>query len=139
MIKKIIKILSLLSIVLLFSCEKYIEFPGCGVCDKDEPKRAELEFKLDFSYSVMIQVDIYDGELSDSILYATFRLGGGEINYWVPLNKKVTATGTYFIQNKKYTVIDAVTPGCTIDTDRCDDPCYFIHDYTLDLRLKYTK
>jgi hypothetical protein len=139
MIDRLIKILFLLSMALLFSCEKYVEFPGCGICDKEEPTRVELEFKLDFSYNVMIQVDIYDGELSDSILYASYRLSGGEVRYWVTLNKQVTATAAYTINKKKYTVVDSVLPGCTLDDKRCDDPCYFVHDYKLDLRLKYTK
>jgi hypothetical protein len=134
-----IKILFLLAISILFSCDKLLDFPGCSDCKTEEPDRAQLIFKFEFSYAVSIEVNVYEGELSDSILYAShIQAFQGVYQLNVALNKKFSATGKYIIDKKAYTVVDAATPRVVYEKDRCDDPCYYIYNNTIDLRLKRT-
>jgi hypothetical protein len=59
--------------------------------------------------------------------------------YDVPINKKYTATATYYKSDIKYVAVDSATPRVKYDKNQCDDPCYFVYDRVVDLRLKYTK
>jgi hypothetical protein len=135
-----IKIVFLFVVSILFSCEKFREFPGCNDCLDTEPSRAQLKFKIESSYGVAVELKVYEGELSDSILIYTQTL-----TYYYPdfkinvaLNKKFSATGKYVINKISYTVIDAAIPKVVYEKDRCDDPCYYIYGNTIDLRLKKT-
>jgi hypothetical protein len=134
------KILFLLAISILFSCDKLHDFPGCSDCKTEEPDRAQLLFKFEYSYAVSIEVNVYEGELSDSILYSSVIQNISTPAYMlnVALNRKFSATGKYVINKISYTVVDSATPRVVYEKDRCDDPCYYIYDNTIDLRLKKT-
>ena len=56
----------------------------------------------------------------------------------VTLNKKYTLTATYYQPDNYYVAIDAATPRVKFEKNQCDDPCYFVYDKEIDLRLKYT-
>jgi hypothetical protein len=47
-----------------------------------------------------------------------------------------SATATYYISNDHIVVVDAAIPRVTYSEDQCEDPCYYIYDTKLDLRLK---
>ncbi|MGA2407332.1 MAG: hypothetical protein ABSF81_11365 [Bacteroidales bacterium] len=137
--KIIFKLLLFLILVFCFSCEEQGLFVKCPDCTAKEPDRTELEFKLDFSYRVTILIKIYEGNLDDSILLYSDRIFTAPFNYEVTINKKYTATATYDIQNNEYIAIDSATPRVKYEKEQCDDPCYFVYDKIIDLRLKYTK
>jgi hypothetical protein len=113
----------------------------CPECLVAEPLDTFLKVKLESGFSRnLVHVDIYEGNLEDSILYDTYILNGDIINASVTLNKDYTVTATYTSDDgTTYVAVDAVTPRVKYDTDQCDDPCYFVYDKTVDLRLKYTK
>lgn len=136
--KKIVKILFLLAVSIVFSCEKFYDFPGCSDCKEEEPDRAQLSFKFEPSYGVFVDLKVYEGDISDSILLATTRLSIQQPNYKinVALNKKYSATGTYEINKKKYIVVAGTTIRVAYEKQRCNDPCYYIYNDMIDLRLK---
>jgi hypothetical protein len=138
--RRIFKIIFLLVISLVFSCEKFRDFPGCPDCLKEEPTRAQLKFKFEPSYGVYIDLKIYEGDISDSILIATTRISNYNPDYKinVALNKKYSATGTYEIENIKYIVVGATAIRVVYEKDRCTDPCYYVYNDIIDLRLKKT-
>lgn len=138
--KNTFRILILLIIVFLFSCEEQGLFVKCTDCSAEEPLNTNLEIKLDLSRNGFYTlVKIYEGNLEDSILY---RSQSTNVTYSlkvpVSINKKYTVTATYNIPDNYYTTVDSATPRVKYEKDQCDDPCYFVYDKIVDLRLKYT-
>ncbi len=119
------------------SCEKKGWFVKCKECTPDEPEDAVLHVKLDNPLTP-ITLKIYEGELDDSILYYTDQITWPEYTTNVPLNKKYTVTAIYYVDGIKYIAVDSATPRLKYTEDQCDDPCYYVYDNDLDLRLKYT-
>lgn len=127
--------------MLFFSCEKTVLFVTCPDCTKEEPKKAVLEIKVEDLYingrsETMIR--IYSGNLEDSVLLDTFNAASTDLTYTVTLNKNYTITATYFIKDKKYIIVDAICPRVKYETNQCADPCYFVYDKKVNLKLKYT-
>ena len=135
-----LKLFLLVILVLSFSCEEQGFFVKCADCTSEEHVNTNLEIKLDLSSNgYYTLINIYEGNLEDSILYTSQQTN---ITYFlkvsVAINKKYTVTATYFIPDNYYTAIDSATPRVKYEKDQCDDPCYFVYDKVIDLRLKYT-
>jgi hypothetical protein len=98
-----------------------------------------VDLIINISHSVNdVIVNIYEGELEDSILYASLTPMVTEYRYQVTLNKKYSITATYYIEGNKYIAVDSAVPRTRFTEDQCDDPCYFVYNRVVDLRLKYT-
>jgi hypothetical protein len=139
-VKKLFRIISLLILTLSFSCEKQTLFVKCEECLTDEPDETDLTIKLDnYNYGVETIVHVYLGNIEDSILYNTIRTTNRETSIRLTINKKYTVTATYFISGKYYIAVDSANPGVNYVKDQCTDPCYYVYDRVVDLRLKYTK
>jgi hypothetical protein len=138
--KRFIRVLFLLLSVFSFSCEEKPVFVQCDECVSEEPLKAELKMKLDnYGYSGGTIINVYTGNLEDDILYRTFTTNSTESSISVTLNQKYTVTATYYIPSKYYVAVDSATPRVEYNKDQCTDPCYYIYDREVDLRLKYTK
>jgi hypothetical protein len=85
------------------------------------------------------QVEIWEGNLEDSILMGSYTSLSKTFTQQVTLNKKYTITATYYVSDSKYIAVDSATPRVKYEKAQCDDPCYYIYDKDCDLRLKYTK
>jgi hypothetical protein len=142
--------LGFLILAFCFSCEEDeqvlngITIVDCNECTTDEPLTATLEIKLerlkkyqpsDFN----IYITIYEGNLEDDVVYSAFKTSYPETSATVPLNKKYTITARYFIHNKYYIAVNSVTPHVKYNKYSCDEPCYYIVDRLVNLKLKYTK
>jgi hypothetical protein len=128
-----------LAFSVLFSCEdpgKY--FVNCNDCTADEPSEAYLKVKLEIKYGQSI-VNVFMGNLEDSVLFDTFTANTAETNVKVPVNETFTLTTKYYYYNKYYYVVNSVTPRVVYEKNECNDPCYYVYDKVVDLRLKYTK
>ena len=128
------------TIVILFSCEEHGFLVECSQCKVEEPKNAELEIKLSKPDSNMAgaKIDIYEGNLEDNVLLDSFYEKSESFTYRVSLNKKYTITATYYF-GAKYTAVNSVTPRVRYNKDQCDDPCYYVYDRTVNLKVKYTE
>lgn len=134
------KIFLTIIFILCFSCEDQGLIVKCPDCLSDEPSRTDLNVKLDDAYyGYQTVINVYEGNLEDSILYRSFEVTGNHTSINVSLNKKITVTATYYIPADYYVAIDSATPRVKFDKTKCDDPCYFVYDKDIDLRLKYTK
>lgn len=133
---KSIKILLLLLIVVLFSCEKQGLIVKCPDCTATEPVNILFDVKLDANYESTTIVNVYEGNLEDSILYKTYSSTASSISIPVTINKKYTLTATYYIPDNYYVVVDSATPRVRYEKDQCDNPCYFVYDKVVDLRMK---
>lgn len=134
-------ILFFLLLTACFSCEKK-GFPPikCSDCLETEPEETNLIIKLDYgNFGAPIVVKTYEGNLEDNILYNTSQGSGKEYKVTVHLNKKYTVTATYIKSGKEYIAVDSATPRVRDEKEQCDNTCYFVYDYVVDLRLKYTK
>lgn len=138
--KPAIKILLAVVFVLFFSCEDQGLFVKCPDCVSDEPVNTNLEVKLDLPAAGQVtKVNIYEGNLEDSVLYGSLNTTGSDASFSVTINKKYTVTATYFVSDDYYVAVDSSTPRVRYDKTHCDNPCYFVYDKNIDLRLKYTR
>jgi len=135
--KSAVRILFFLILAVCFSCEEKGWFADCSECTTYEPETADLIIKTSEAETNAI-IKIYEGGIEDSILYASFISWGSVTNYQIVLNKKYSVTATYSIDGNTYLAIDSATPRVRYTDDQCDEPCYFIYDHVVDLRLKYT-
>lgn len=134
------KIFFFLALVFCFSCEEQGWLVKCPDCTAEEPLEAILEIKLDSKFkSTIILINVYEGNIEDSVLFRSFETGRDYTDITVPLNKKYTVSSTYNSTDTYYIAVDSATPRVKYDKYQCDDPCYFVYDRIIDLRLKYTK
>lgn len=135
-----VKIILAIIFVLSFSCEDQGLIIKCPDCTAEEPIQTDINIELDDSYfGYQTLINVYEGNLEDSVLYRSFEVTGNHTSITVFLNKKFTVTATYYIPSDFYIAIDSATPRVKVDKTKCDDPCYFVYDKDIDLRLKYTK
>jgi hypothetical protein len=143
---KVKKILFLIVLVISFSCEDQIFLVNeriilvkCAECTAEEPLKAKLEIRIDLNNSGNpTSINVYEGNLSDSILVATYNAHGTGIPVSVLMNKKYTLTATYNIRDAVYIAVDSATPRTVYDKNQCNAPCYYVYDNVVDLRLKRT-
>jgi hypothetical protein len=139
-VRSIIKILLTVVLIFFFSCEDQGLIIKCPDCTADEPVKTNLDVKMDPPfYGNSILINVYEGNLEDSVLYDSFQASGTQATIPVSINKKYTVTATYYIPDNYYIAVDSATPRVKFDKTQCDDPCYFVYDKKIDLRLKYTK
>jgi len=138
-IKTCAGILLFLTLAIIFSCEELQPyFANCSECTADEPVRANLEIKAKYQGDEIL-INIYEGNLEDSIFYDSFIMESSRLSHNVPINKTYTITARYFYNGNYYVVVNSVTPRVKYIENQCEEPCYFIYDKVVDLRLKYTK
>jgi hypothetical protein len=130
-------ILLFFTIVLLFSCEKLNLLVNCTECQAEEPIEAVLTINLSTEYGETF-INIYQGYLEDSVLFSSIRTFSSEENLTVPIDKKYTLTAKYLYSGSIYYAVNSVTPRVKYVKDQCNDPCYYIYNDKVDLRLKYT-
>jgi hypothetical protein len=137
--QKILRIISLILLTICFSCEDQSFIVQCSDCIAEEPINAELYADLDPDYFYESLVQIWEGNLEDSILVDSYTVYSKTFTQEVTINKKYTITATYYISNIKYIAVDSATPSVKYEKSQCEEPCFFIYDRKCDLRLKYTK
>jgi hypothetical protein len=137
--ENILRLLFFLFMVISFSCEDQTFVIKCSDCIENEPVTAELTAKMDSKYYYDTVVEIWEGNLEDSILVGSYSNYTTYFTQEVALNKKYTLTATYYVGDNKYVTVDSATPRVKYDKSQCDNPCYYVYDKECDLRLKYTK
>jgi hypothetical protein len=135
-----IKISQVIAFIFCISCEDQGLIVKCPDCTTDEPVKTNLAIKLDVIPSgIATLINVYEGNIEDSVLYSSYQTYSSTESISVTLNKKYTITATYYITDNYYVAVDSATPRVRYDKTQCDDPCYFVYDKNIDLRLKYTK
>lgn len=137
--QKILRIVSLILLTICFSCEDQTFIIQCSDCTPEEPITAELYADLDPDYYYESLVQIWEGNLEDSILVGSYPSYRQTFTQEVTINKKYTITATYYISNVRYIAVDSATPRVKYDKSQCEEPCFFLYDRKCDLRLKYIK
>lgn len=125
--------------MIVLSCDKLPLIIQCKDCTESEPDAAILNAKLedpsDGSYDT--EINIYEGNIEDSILVSSYKWSMGTWSMEVSLNKKYTVSATYQYKGIRYIAVDCATPRVKFDTRQCEKPCYYVYNNNLDLRIKY--
>jgi len=138
--KKVLKLTYLLFLVFITSCEEKGVIVNCQECIKDEPVSAEIEIKIDIGYyGASADITIYEGNIEDGIILRRLQPSGTITKTTLTLNKKYTFTATYYFPPNNYITVDSATPRVVYNKDQCNDPCYYVYDKVVDLRVRYTK
>lgn len=124
------------TLLLCFSCEEQGWIVNCKDCESTEPEQAYIELRLK-AIGTVVPIKVFEGEIEDSILYFQSETSNDSYSFLASLNKKYTATATYYLNGKIYIAVDSAIPRVKYSEDQCDDPCYFVYDKVFDLRLKY--
>ena len=125
----------------IFSCEKDGLMLTCKDCYLEEPEKATIMVKLNSispkpgSYAT--RINVYDGNLEDSILIAYDIVPGDYWEFKAYFNKKYTFTATYVTSGNTYITVDASFPGVRFVKDQCEEPCYYVYGNKVNLKLKY--
>jgi hypothetical protein len=107
----------------------------------EEPVVVKIYVKVDpFNLSNRpTEIKVYEGNTEDSLLLRKFEAQNGPVEVYVYVNKKYSVTATYYDNGFIYTAIDSATPRLQFESERCDNPCYYVVENVVDLRIRYTK
>ena len=136
--QKFVRFISFIILIISFSCEDQSFIVQCSDCTPDEPVTAELYADLDPEYYFNCMVQIWEGNLEDSILVGSYPMISRTFTLDVTINKKYTITATYYVSDDTYIAVDSATPRVRYEKSQCDEACFFVYDRKCDLRLKYT-
>lgn len=132
-------ILAALCMILLFSCEKgYIT--DCRECYTEGP---EVSLTVYIAGSDFVpsspRFTLYEGAMEDNIILTQYYVEGfsTSISFQALLYKDYTATLEFTLDGQKYVTVDAACPQLRYDETSCDEPCYYVYDNIMDLRLRY--
>ena len=135
--KRILKLSLFLFGIFIFSCEEQFVFVNCSECVAEEPLNINLKIKIYSAENVPAIITIYEGNLEDNIVYSTVAIANQNIiNQTVSINKKYTVTASYMLENKEYIVVDSTTPRVKLEESACEDPCFYVYNNKVNLRLK---
>jgi hypothetical protein len=128
-------------LVLLLSCDKVGLFISCDDCTADEPVKVNLDVAFDQYKATMLnppEINVYEGNIEDSILLGNYTPKSSPTEITVGINKKYTLTATYNYYDHTIIAFDSATPGVKYESDKCDDPCYYVYDNKVNLKIKYS-
>jgi len=129
-----------LLLMLLLSCEDKFA-TDCGECYAESPVGATLtiSFRNPDYVPANPKVTLYEGAIEDNIILEQFFISDpySYVSFDALLYKDYSATLEFMLDGVKYTTADGVCPQVGYDETSCDEPCYFVYDNVLDLRLRY--
>jgi hypothetical protein len=136
--KKTVRVITFFILCIALSCDDQSFFIQCSDCVPDEPITAELNAELDPDHFYGALIEIWEGNIEDSIQYGSYTALNRSFTQSVTLNKKYSITATYYVSEDIYIAVDSATPRVKYDKSSCEEPCYYIYDTKLNLKLKYT-
>lgn len=136
-----ISIVVSLALLLLFSCEGSVA-TDCRECTPDNIGSVTLKIYVRNPEAIPINpiITLYEGAIEDSIVLRQYTMTDPyalSVYYDAMLYKNYTASVKFYFNNRKYILIDAACPQVRYDETSCDQPCYYIYDNVIDLRLRY--
>lgn len=130
-------ILLFIAFTLVFSCQR-MPIINCSDCSDTEPLNTNISIKISQPGSASTIINVYEGDIEDNILFKSLTTNNvTETTLNVPVNKKYTLTATYNLPEGTYTAVDSAFPRVKYDEQQCENPCYYVYDNMVNLRLKY--
>jgi len=126
-------------IVLLFSCNDRILFVNCSECVTDEPLKADIKLKIEPETGNWVDIKVYRGVIEDSIIVDSFTTDSPDYTYSGELNTRYTFTAEYLfsVSGKRIIAVNSAWPRVRYEKKQCQNPCYYIYDNVVNLRIKY--
>jgi len=129
-----------LAVLVLFSCEEGY-MTDCGECYTDYPVQPTLKI-LFWNPDLAMQnaiVTLYEGAVDDSLIIRDYdiEIAASFLSYDAVLYKDYSATLEFIFEGQKYITTGAARPKVRYDETSCDEPCYYVYDNVIDLRLRY--
>lgn len=127
--------------MLLFSCEEGF-VTDCRECVAEETGNVKLEILMGGSpvyEPVYKTITVYEGAMEDSLILRRFGTELGYLEIDAMLYKNYTVTMHFAVKGVNYISVDAACPKVRYDESSCDQPCYYVYDNVVDLRLRYSK
>jgi len=124
----------------VFSCEKQMfVLVNCEDCTDTEPEFTQLLVKVNSRPPLgTVIVRVYEGNDTSSPLILTYTTqSGDERRIDAALNRTYTLEAEYKYAGKTYRVTDMVRPSVKYTKSECDEPCYYVYNNLVNLRLKY--
>jgi hypothetical protein len=133
-------ILAAFFMILLISCEEGF-ITDCRDCNPDPVTNATLVIYIkgaDYFPSNPL-FTLYEGAVEDSVILMQYYVQGSSTypTYNALLYKDYTATLEFTLDGQQYVTVDAACPQVRYEETACDEPCYYVYDNILDLRLRY--
>lgn len=130
-----------MAVMLLFSCEGG-SVTDCRECNPGSIGKVTLKLYVRNPEAIPSNpiITLYEGAIEDSLVLRRYTMEDPyavTIYYDAMLYKNYTASVEFYLSGRKYIMIDAACPQVKYDETSCDEPCYYIYDNVIDLRLRY--
>ncbi len=113
-------------------------FINCDNCFPDEPATAQLHLSLEPEQYNDVIIKVYRGPLEDSVRVDSIRTQSTDYTYKADVSVRYTFTAEYLTPSGvKYIAVNSAYPRVVYDKNQCQDPCYYVYDTSVNLRLKY--
>lgn len=127
-------------LLLTLSCEEgYIT--DCSACYTSNNYEVILWIKYQTLEDItgLPVVTLYEGNVNDSLILDRFYVTDSysAIRYHAILYKDYSATLEFTIDDHRYKTTAAACPKVRYDETTCDEPCWYIYDNVIDLRIRY--
>lgn len=105
----------------------------------EEPVDVNVEVTLDSKGTEEPLISIYEGNIEDNILIKSYFINTGVTEVNLKVNRKYTFTARYEeLGGNICVVVNSVYPRVRYETNQCEEPCYYVYDKKVKLKLKYT-
>lgn len=133
-------VIVVLAVLLIFSCDEGY-MTDCRECNPEYPVQSKLKIRY-WNPDIVLQdgkVTLYEGIVEDSLVigYYDVEMAVSDLTYDAILYKDYSATLEFIFEGQKYIATGAARPRVRYDETSCDEPCYYIYDNVIDLRLRY--
>jgi hypothetical protein len=126
-------------LTILFSCEdSYVS--ECRDCYPEGVPLTQLKILLRNTDYVPVNpmLTLYEGPVEDGIIIRQF-ISEVSVSYFAIdaiLYKDYSATLEFTMDGRRYITTAGACPKVGYDKNSCEEPCYFLYDNVLDLRLR---
>lgn len=128
----------LIALLTFLSCDEKFVIVNCNDCTPAEPIDVSLEITLDKKETSQIFISVYDGNIEDKILLKSFYTNADETEVKVKVNRKYTLTALYQEGGgSSFIVVNTAYPRVRYEMNQCEEPCYYVSDRKVKLKLKY--
>lgn len=126
-------------LAILFSCEdSYVS--DCSDCFPEGVPLTQMKILIRNQEYIPFNpiLTLYEGPVENGIIIRQFvsEVSVSFIQVDAILYKDYSATLEFFLDGQRYITTAGACPKVGYDKNSCEEPCYFLYDNVLDLRLK---
>lgn len=133
-------LITVLLMLLLFSCEEGF-LTDCNECYTSDNYNVVLYIRYRNLEAVPGNpvVTLYEGNVSDSLIIGKYYITDpySVTSHYAMLYKDYSATLEFIIDGQKYLITGGASPKVRYDETTCEEPCWYVYDNVIDLRLRY--